>query len=272
MKITAKTILHALHTKHSSDVFVSECKTGPSQLTSSGRLDAWAMKKSWSNPLVIGYEIKVNRADFLHDEKWRSYLDYCNEFYFVCPSGIIIKNEVPTEIGLIYISSTGTRLYTKKKATYRNIQIPEEIYRYILMARVVIREDWTCRTSREFWERWLEQKEKDIEFGHRVGERIRKEIKEKISKVESENRELKERIESYNKLVKFLESLGINFEETYFSYFVEQRIKNLFDAIPPELKSSLRNLKRNLLEFEEELAKLEGEKQCQKKTNQIQVR
>jgi len=215
------------------------------------------MKKSWVNPLTIGYEIKVNREDFLHDEKWRTYLDYCNEFYFVCPNGIITKDEIPTETGLMYISSTGTRIYTKKKAPYRSVQIPEEIYRYILMARVVIREDWTCRNSREFWERWLEQKEKDVDFGHQIGKRIRREIREKISIVESENRELKKRMESYDKLVKFLATLGIGPEETYFSSLIEQRIKDLVEVIPSELKYKLQRLQECLSEFEKKLVELE---------------
>jgi hypothetical protein len=32
---------------------------------------------------IIIIEVKVSRADFQQDEKWETYLDYCNEFYFL---------------------------------------------------------------------------------------------------------------------------------------------------------------------------------------------
>lgn len=49
----AEVILRALSSRHSRDVFVPECNTGPSQYVGCPRLDAWVMKKSWTNPLVI---------------------------------------------------------------------------------------------------------------------------------------------------------------------------------------------------------------------------
>lgn len=63
--ITAKAILELLRAKHAEDVFVPECKTGPSQGHDHSRFDAWVMKKSWANAATIGYEIKVSRSDFL---------------------------------------------------------------------------------------------------------------------------------------------------------------------------------------------------------------
>ena len=32
---------------------------------------------------IVIVEVKVSVADFLHDEKWQSYLDYCDFFYFL---------------------------------------------------------------------------------------------------------------------------------------------------------------------------------------------
>ena len=32
---------------------------------------------------IIIIEVKVSKADFRQDEKWQSYLDYCDEFYFL---------------------------------------------------------------------------------------------------------------------------------------------------------------------------------------------
>lgn len=52
------------------------------------------------------YEIKHSRADFLSDmkkpSKWKSYLEMAERLYYVCPDGLIKKEEVPAECGLIY--------------------------------------------------------------------------------------------------------------------------------------------------------------------------
>ena len=113
-RFRAADIAQLLAAKHADDVFVTECKDGPS---TSGhiKLDAWAMRRSWAHPSFIGYEIKVSRSDFVGDTKWPQYLGVCNEFYFVCPAGIIRSEELSPEAGLLQIVSTGTRLLTKKR-------------------------------------------------------------------------------------------------------------------------------------------------------------
>lgn len=100
----ASFIKQVLAKKHSKDFFLCEVKTGPSWYTSGlGIIDAWAMKKSWANEKVTGYEIKVSRSDFVKDEKWTNYLPFCNEFYFICPKDLIKRDEVGGLIcGLTY--------------------------------------------------------------------------------------------------------------------------------------------------------------------------
>ncbi len=153
MNAKAGEILELLRCRHSRDIFVCECKNGPSQCKSHLRMDAWAMKPSWANPCATVYEIKVARSDFLRDDKWRAYLPYCNQFYFVCPAKLIKPEELPGEAGLICVASTGTKLYTKKKAPYRAAEIPEELYRYLLFARAVIETEYHVPrdATREFW-------------------------------------------------------------------------------------------------------------------------
>ena len=138
---TANQIQSLLARKHSEDIFVSECKDGPTVATNHLRMDAWTMKRSWTNPLSIAYEIKVSRQDFLNDHKWHNYLNYCNEFYFVCPSGLIDKSELPDEVGLIYVAKTGTRLFKKKPAHRRIIELPESLLKYILICRAEVRHE-----------------------------------------------------------------------------------------------------------------------------------
>ena len=98
-----KDVLDILAGKHTHDLFISHCKTGPWQ--GNAILDAWVMPYSWTKP-IIGYEVKINRQDFRRDKKWEKYLEYCNIFYFVTPWGLINIEEVPSEAGLIWITKT----------------------------------------------------------------------------------------------------------------------------------------------------------------------
>lgn len=139
IKLNEHDILKLLEKKHKEDVFVSHCKNGSTWGTRGLLiLDAWVMKRSWVNPCIIGYEIKISKSDFISDTKWKKYLDYCNVFYFVCPPQTIRKEELPAEAGLYYTSKNVKMLYIQKPSKYRNIPIPEEIYRYVLMCRAVI--------------------------------------------------------------------------------------------------------------------------------------
>ncbi|MEO8467548.1 MAG: MmcB family DNA repair protein, partial [Gammaproteobacteria bacterium] len=145
----ASTLLALLRARHADDVFVDECKSGPTQLTEHERIDAWVMAKSWAHPMVTGYEIKVSRGDFLRDQKWQRYLPMCNALYFVCPAKLIAPNELPDDVGLMWASMTGSRLYTKKRAKPRDVTIPEDVWRYILMSRVrITREQFTSANKR----------------------------------------------------------------------------------------------------------------------------
>jgi hypothetical protein len=58
--ITADQIKGLLESKHVNDCFYKECKNGATwSATHLLKLDAWAMKKSYSPLSTIGYEIKV---------------------------------------------------------------------------------------------------------------------------------------------------------------------------------------------------------------------
>ncbi|MHA1590937.1 MAG: MmcB family DNA repair protein [Candidatus Heimdallarchaeaceae archaeon] len=261
IKITSKVILTALSYKHSQDVFISECKTGPSRIGAL-RMDAWVMKKSWASPLTIGYEIKISRGDFLGDNKWRNYLPYCNEFYFVCPSKLIDKNEVPENVGLMYISSTGTRLYTKKKAKYRDVEVPGDLYRYLLMWRTIIAREYSNDMSKkEYWQNWLEQREINSSLGYEVSKQLRKTIDEEIGKVRRVNEDLEKRLERYKYLVEFLERIEVDPKSYYLRGDTKNRLKELKLLIPSDFKWSVIHTKNELdelLEKIEDFEKKEG--------------
>ena len=78
----------------------------------------------------IAYEIKVSKGDFnkeIADPGKRKFaMDNSNQFYFICPSGLISKDEVPEDCGLMYVNSKNsinTRKVAKDRALPKTIDL-----------------------------------------------------------------------------------------------------------------------------------------------------
>jgi len=208
--------------KHSDDVFVEEVKNGPSWTggdSTCRRIDAWAMKKSWSRPALYGYEIKVSRSDFLGDDKWPAYLDMCNMLCFVAPADVIKPEEVPEQVGLITVSKTGTRLYTKKKAPHREIEPPVDTLLYLLMRASGFggpeqlgmgHRAWTRQSNIEYWRDWLADKKEAREIGHRASMALRHKYAADVSEVQHELRWLKAELAKLSEVKVALDAAGVS--------------------------------------------------------------
>ena len=230
--ITAKDISDLLLQKYSEKfVCVPECKVGSAwMMNRCSVIDFWCMAKSWTKPRTIAFEIKVNRQDFLRDDKWPVYLKYCTEFYFVAPPGVIDTKEVPDQAGLLVSSKNAKVLYTKKKAPVRNVKIPDSIYRYILMWRSQITDkNQLNRSQSDYWRKWLARKDEDKRLGHRVSRKIRQIVKDRIHLVETRNGILKSQNEKLQKIKDILDSLGITHALT--SYNPERDIHRALNEI-----------------------------------------
>lgn len=248
VEITAQLITNLLAEKHSKDVFVPECKDGPSQFVDGSlRIDAWTMNRSWANACVTAYEIKISRSDFLADQKWHRYLPYCNAFYFVAPHGMIGRDELPKEAGLLQVAKTGTRLFTKKKAPRRDVQIPEELYRYILMSRVKIKGEVEehGRGRVDAFQSFLEDKRHKKRIGHLVGGAVG----EHCRRLKTENDQLRRRMGVYARVRRQLKELGIDPEAP--DYEIRRDIDRLRGEIPPWLPRYIERGKTALQAIEE---------------------
>lgn len=192
------------------------------------RFDLWAMKKSYSNPMTWIYEIKVSRQDFLRDDKWQTYLPYCTDFYFVAPYGIIDVAEVPEEAGLLLSSKNGTRLYCKKKAPYRNVEIPLSLYKYILMSRTKIVDSTYVNSNsgisrKEYWQQWLVEKKEKQELGYNVSKKIRQLYDKNVLYVKMRQAQLETRVEKLEDVKRILKEIG--FDEKDLGWRIEERLK-----------------------------------------------
>ena len=120
-KMTADDLLELIRARHRGEFVVEECKMGSSWHGAEQRLDAWALRNTWSPVTAEGYEIKVTRSDFLSDMrtgKWRTYLEACHRLWFVTPARLVDPKEVPKECGLLW--ATPAKLTTRKAAPRRS--------------------------------------------------------------------------------------------------------------------------------------------------------
>lgn len=253
--ITANLIEHRLREKHCGDIFVSQCKTGGSWSGMYQILDAWAMNKSWAHPLTIGYEIKVDRQDFLNDEKWMGYLPYCNEFYFVTPSKLVMPEEIPDEIGLLWLSTTGNRFYKKKKAVHRTADKIESLYKYILMTRTKICTSYesftTVEDKYEYWKAWLAKEDEKKVLGHNISRKIRQLVEENIDRVARVNSNLVDQNKDLEEIKKLIEELGFDRKGYFWAGAVERQIRNLGSLVPKNVEDEIRRLAKSLKDLTE---------------------
>jgi len=211
--------------------------------------------------MVTGYEIKVSRSDFMNDDKFYAYTEYCNELYFVCPADLIMPDEIPDKLGLIWVSKNAKRLYKKKKAIYDDHPIPEELYRYILMARTVIKRPWSIRlgelSSEEramYFQRWLETKEINHELGARVSRTLSQAIKKRIFEVADRNEQLRREIESFQAIKDMVVQLGLT--PGYVAYLTGDRFRQELDKL---INGSLGKYVWRISEAQKTLAELKAE-------------
>jgi hypothetical protein len=247
--VDSRILVKLLEKRHAGEVFVSECKTGPSQGAHCPRLDGWAMNKSWANACVTGYEIKVSRSDFLRDDKWHEYLEFCNELYFVTPKGLIDPSEVPAECGLMEASTHYARLMVKKKAPYRKLDIPQSIYQYILMSRVKITREFGEQTREERieeWQRWLSERKASKEIGYEVRQCLRAATADIANKNESLQKEQIRIEQQYKSIIEMLTSLNIDPKSYWAKDDLRQKLKLVDKLITGGFESSVQKVLQEL--------------------------
>jgi hypothetical protein len=191
--MTADDLQRMLSTRHAADVYVAECKDGPSQTRAHRRLDAWVLLKTWSPITTIGYEIKVTRQDWRRDEKMHDYMPLCHLLYIAAPKGIVPADELPTGVGLIEPIGTNGRLQVRRKAARREIALPAELMVYVLMCRTRITRDrndyhgtdareWRVRELRE----WVEGRHDREALSMAVSQKIRAAFDEQARQLRAE--------------------------------------------------------------------------------------
>lgn len=94
----------------------------------SPRPDVFTICHSYQSPEPLSYEIKISRSDFQSDVgsgKWRKYLNFSTGVFFAVPKGLIARDEIPADCGLIVRFEKVWRV--AKRPAVRSIQIPQSV-------------------------------------------------------------------------------------------------------------------------------------------------
>lgn len=112
--------------------------------------DFWCMT---SGGETREFEIKVSRADYAIDRKKKKHSDTtqgANYFYYVCPEGLIAKEEVSGKYGLIIVREGGYLEVVKKPQRLNDIKFT----------------DWKMLANKMYWKWytlwWDKRKNKEI--------------------------------------------------------------------------------------------------------------
>ena len=245
-KVKAHEIKHALAIKHerTQDFFLTEVKNGSTYFSNELYImDGLAIKKSWVNPMITGYEIKVSRNDFLQDEKWMAYKHYCHRLDFVCPTGLIKPEELPDDIGLIYYNPDKKTLFTRKKGTVRSIDLPYEMFYYIIMNRLENVQHPFFTDKQSYFEEYINNKISSKELGREVSSKLIDEVARldaENKSLERDNDNLKENRKVLSDIGKVLRKHGLN---GHFRWgFAEDIDRALNSSFPPSIERDLKDL------------------------------
>lgn len=254
-KVTSTDIKLALRDMHlsRSSYFITECKTCSTYFPDPQGLlkfDGLAITKSYTKPCIISYEIKVSRNDFKQDNKWHLYLQYCNEFFFVVPTGLVKKEELPDNVGLIYYNPDTKALRTVKKALYRQIEEPVGVYKYIIFSKLEEDRIPFYESKAEYARDYLEDRNDKRYIGSTLGSKMAKDLEEAYKRLDAV-RHKEADIERWEKVEKFLRKHDILGWSWYKDdSWLDDLEKALSSSYPKELEFTLDALKREVNRLE----------------------
>ena len=221
--LSADHILRALQKRHTRDLWLAEVKDGPSTLVQTSRLDALAIKLSWTQPRLVGYEVKATRSDFLRDNKWATYLASTHQFSFACPANVIQPDELPTEVGLYWATEDGKLKQLRKPAVRPMAELPTNLLYYVIISRFQSDRHPFFSSAREYAMAYADDRPHRKSLGRIVGSRMA----EELSVLEHQNKTLQHHVDAWqyraDRLRKALQSAGLPTDE----WQLEEALKTL---------------------------------------------
>jgi DNA repair protein MmcB-like len=205
MKMTEAQVARVIDAhRHGNDFVITHVKSGATWWNHNLKImDLVAIKLSWANPCFTGYEIKCSRQDFLGDEKWPGYMDYCHRFSFACPKGVITKDDIQNlpikGVGLVTINDQG-KPFTVVKSQYRPVDISPDFLMAIIFNKLEPDRYPFYGTREAYLRGWLDNKVRNGELGRLVKSKLINEL----GKIEDRIREIERVAEHEREVVKQL--------------------------------------------------------------------
>ena len=141
-KITSETIKALIAQKYSDNKYATFFELRSDTDVRAASIDAFVMNVWPSSYARYAFEIKVSRADLMHElsrpEKRAWSMDISNEFWYVCVADICKPDEIPESCGLMVASKNGRNLRVIKRAQWRESQ-PLEVWEIASIIRAASR-------------------------------------------------------------------------------------------------------------------------------------
>lgn len=170
----------ASHLETPERMIWTDMQLGPS---GSARPDVYSMRKSYSKPMPVTYEIKVSVSDFRSDitsGKWQKYLDFSTAVVFAVPKGLIGKDDIPKGCGLMTRGENGW--VTLRKPTRQTVTLPEKVMLKLLIDGV----ERARRPKPQEWNQYITDKKIKAKYGDDVANALKD-----ISRVRREEQNIK---------------------------------------------------------------------------------
>ena len=150
---------------------------GRNQKETLPRADVLNVRPSFTRFCIDIFEVKHSRADLLSDirsGKWRSYLPYCNRFYFAIKSGIAKKDDIPEEAGILVRGPKGWT--TVRGAKPRDIGYDMDMLLALIFYHAKFLYRSTHREKIAFAHSWYKNKEREILLNKLFGKEVSREL------------------------------------------------------------------------------------------------
>lgn len=240
--VSASQVLEALSRRNQKELFFTGVKNGPTQVSGFGALkilDAVGIHPSWTMPQITGYEVKVSRSDWLRDQKWVDYLQYCHRFYLVAPSGVIQEVEIPDGVGYMIYAPKSSGLKVQRKATFRDIGEPDWLMLWYIILSKLEPDRWPFHSSAaEYWRTYLEDKHAKRDLGHHVSQKLRAELEELRKQADRQDHDA----DVGRAVRKLCGEFGLHVD----SYGNHELRRRLESGIPREISWAINNLEMSL--------------------------
>jgi hypothetical protein len=220
-------------------IALTEVKGGSTWFGSLARFDMVAIRKSWTEPCIRIYEAKVSRQSFLNDHKWHRYLPYCNEFYWLCPTGLIKRSEIADRCGLATFNPKSGSLSTSKKAIYHPMdeESRSNMLMYLFMWRIGAEDTREGRVKRI-----RQEMEENREVGASYREFVSEKLNEANERIRKEQDELRHREWPVQRFEALCEKVGIEPGAAIDAIRLNDRLEKLAAGTPRGVEFTLKNL------------------------------